>query len=121
MTGLRAAKRRGLVETVELMPLALWRLGYRLPDALITKILRLMGEGRSVCRASRWLAARPLIKDADQRRACPTDPKPGAADRPLPRTPAFLVRDAKNSYLAGHDLEAGLVRIIACIEDTDVI
>ena len=42
---LLAAKRRGLLEIVQPVLLALSRQGYRLSDALITEVLRLAGEG----------------------------------------------------------------------------
>ncbi|MEA3643310.1 MAG: DUF3368 domain-containing protein [Lamprobacter sp.] len=42
---LLAAKRRGLLETVKPVLLALSHQGYRLSDALITEVLRLAGEG----------------------------------------------------------------------------
>jgi len=41
---LLAAKRRGLLETVQPILLALSRQGYRLSDALITEVLRLAEE-----------------------------------------------------------------------------
>ena len=42
---------------------------------------------RGVRRTSRWLTLLPLGDCADKRRACPTDPEPGAAYRPIPRAP----------------------------------